>query len=389
MTVIQGVIVADPASSARPRCDVEFSDGVIVAIRPPSASSGGDAVDGDGLNLFPGLIDVHVHLCLSPDHHPEDQLPGLSEDELYAQAADNARVTLAHGVTTVRDLGSRGDSVRRLKRGSPGDAWPRVICSGPALTIPGGHCHYVGDEIAVTTQVPAMVTRHAEAGDEWIKLMVTGGALTRGSSPDKLGFDRATISLAVEQAHSHGLLVAAHVLSAEGAGLAVACGVDTVEHGIGLAAADLGAMRTADQALVAILSPSARVLAGATGSADEQHRAKLGPLVARLREMVRTAIETGVDVLAGTDAGTPNMPHGLVIDELRRLEAVGMSREAVLLAATATAARHLRRPDLGTVRVGAAADLLLLEGDPLDSLDWLESPVAVLARGCIVEGTGL
>lgn len=388
-TVLHGAVIAGSGTAADGEArDVVIDAGTIEALRPCGAAER-DAVhlDAAGLYAFPGLIDCHVHLCFDPARHPEEQLAELSQAELRELVAEHARATLARGVTTVRDLASRGDAVRELKRRIEAGELrgPRIVCAGPALTTPGGHCHYVGDAIDGPEAAVRRVGEHADAGDEWIKAMVTGGALTRGSAPDRLQLPAATLRALVAAARERGLPTAAHVLSAEGGRIAARAGVRTIEHGIGLGPRELRALRDGGQYLVPTLTPSDRLLSGGP-PADAEHAARLRGLQGAMRDTVAAAVERGVPLLAGSDAGCPCVEHGSVAHELALLERAGLDRAAALRAATSTAARALGLADLGAIREGAPADLLLLRGDPTDDLRWLAAPAAVIARGQLATG---
>jgi imidazolonepropionase-like amidohydrolase len=274
----------------------------------------------------PGLIDSHVHLCFDPACHPEDWLPDVSATELFDLVAEHAAATLRASVTTVRDLGSRGDAVRAFARAQAAGVatGPRVLSSGPVITTRAGHCHYVGTEVTDLDGLGRTVDEHVAAGDQWIKVMVTGGALTRGSSPEALQFGAGELRRVVIRAAAAGVPVAAHVLTAAGGAVAVAAGARSIEHGIGLSTADLSAMGTAGQALVPVLSPSHRVLAAAPAGGGGEHAERLRRLVGTLRETTARAIGLGVPVLAGTDAGCPGVPHGSVATEIALLHELGL-----------------------------------------------------------------
>lgn len=382
-----GLRIVGASIAGRPEeglVDLKVKDSMITSISRSDTVPGPDDIDARGLFLFPGLIDAHVHLCFSPDQHPETDLPDRDAD-LFDVVRANGRETLTHGVTTVRDLGSRGDVVRRYAEQVDSGAiiGPQVLVAGPVLTRVNGHCYYVGTSILTGADPIDAVRTVDRAGDPWVKTMVTGGALTSTSSPETLQFDLAEMRAVVGAAHELGKRVAAHALTREGCAIAVAAGIDTLEHGVDADEMTLSEMCERSTALVPVLSPSARTLARDPVGNDE-HAARLREIVGRLRESTAHAVRLGVPVLAGTDAGCPDVPHGAaLVDELALLEAAGMNRASTLHAATAGAANAFGLTNIGQIAVGYRADLLLLDADPFDDLDALRRPTTVIAAGRI------
>lgn len=371
------------------RFDVRLEGQKIAGISPAGSTVIGAAFDAQGLTLFPGLIDAHVHLCFSPESHPEQALPSYDDEELLDLVRRHGRNTLEHGVTTVRDLGSRGDVVRRYARDveQRREFGPRVVASGPVLTRAEGHCHYVGDVIPAGADPSNQVDGHHLAGDDWVKVMVTGGALTSTSSPEARQFNLEETQSIVGSAHELGMRVAAHTLTREGAAIAITAGVDSLEHGVDVDDVALTEMAKRGITLVPVLSPSARTLAR-DPSGEGEHAARLRDIVGRLHGSTHRAIGAGVRIIAGTDAGCPDVPHGAaLVDELILLEKVGLARADVLRAATDRAADALGLADSGRISVGARADLLLLDGDPYEELEVLRVPRAVIAAGRIATHT--
>jgi len=382
--VLRDVTVVDPAREGSTRQDIVVGlDGTVTQLAAPGRGVADRSFDASGLVAFPGLIDCHVHLCFDPTRRPEEWMGDTSDEELAEMVSEHGHATLAAGVTTVRDLGSRGDIVRRYAEDVETGAviGPRVIASGPVVTVPNGHCFYVGDEARGGDRLVQVVAQHVSAGDAWVKIMVTGGALTSTSDPDVLQFHQREVTMVVQLARAAGLATAAHVLTSQGAEIAISAGVNTLEHGVGATADQLRRMREGGQALVPVLTPSALLLRDDPHGTG-QHVVRLRAIVDRLRSTVREAVASGVEILVGTDAGCPSVPHGRgVLEEIKLLEDLGLSRRSALVAATSGAAAGIGLPGEGRVAVGSRADLLLLDGDPMLNLDALAAPVAVLAQG--------
>ncbi|MGW6873538.1 amidohydrolase family protein [Streptomyces xanthophaeus] len=211
--------------------------GVIAAAGPRAAVEAQAGPDVPRLafpegTLLPGL-DTHVHLALDAGPDPVETLRAATDTELYPGMAERAPRLLGTGVTTVRDLGDRGGLAVRLREEIaagllPG---PRVLAAGTPLTGPGGHCWFLGGEVEGPDAIRAAVRRNAESGVDLIKVMATGGGITKGGPPVwQAQFTTQELRLVAEEAQRFGLPVAAHAHGTEGIEAAVAAGVDTIEH---------------------------------------------------------------------------------------------------------------------------------------------------------------
>ena len=262
-----------------------------------------------------------------------------------AQAAAHA---LHAGVTTVRDLGARGDLIFRLRRliESGTVEGPHILAAGRALTIPRGHCYFLGGVAENEAELLGLVRTEIERGADVIKIMATGGAMTPSSDPTRPQFAPETLARAVDLAHSLGRPVAAHAHSREGMRDAVAAGVDTIEHGTFLGADgarvhddDLALFPDSGTVLVATLAPVAarRQVPGADGGpiARELSAAEIWE---RRRADVGRLHAAGARVIAGSDCGVTNVPHDAVIEEIACLVEAGLSAAQALAAATSSAA---------------------------------------------------
>jgi imidazolonepropionase-like amidohydrolase len=338
-----------------------------------------------GLTVTPGLIDAHVHLCFdgSADFAAEArEMPSVAAATV--KAVRNAAITLRHGVTTVRDLGGRGDAAiwvgRAVEAGRlPG---PRILAAGQALTITGGHGHNVAvaREVDGPDEVRRAVREEIRAGASVIKVMATGGVLTPGITADFTAFTPEELRAAVEEAHAWGRAVAAHAIGPVGIVRAVEAGVDSIEHGTMLTAEGARLMRERGTFHVPTLS----ALLGMVEHPEEVPAyavEKATALLDRAREALRRSVRGGVRIACGTDAGTPFNPHGSAPLEIVRMVEWGVPVLQALRAATSVAAELLRLPDVGVVRPGAVADLCMYEADPLEDVRAVLAPVTVLRGG--------
>ena len=350
-------------------------------------------INGHGLTVLPGLIDCHIHLCLGAEPDVVKAIEEESPNETLLKAARSARQTLEAGVTTVRDVGSRDHSIFTLKRAidkglTPG---PRIIGAGLAICMIGGHARFIGQEVDGPEQVRKVVREQIEAGAEVIKVIASGGVLTPGTSPDQAQMTLEELRSAVEEATRAGRKVAAHAHGATGMKNAIGAGVHSIEHATLMdeEAADL--MQSHGVYMVPTLSALATTAAcrrgcGIPDSALEKAKA----MTKRHQTSFRQAHQRGLLIAMGTDAGTPFNAHGDNAQELERMVAYGMSPMEAILASTSAAARLIGIEDqVGTIGRGKAADLFLIDGNPLRRIELLRDRsriVGVMKAGRFVAG---
>jgi len=382
---ITGALLVDgTGDSPQPGTTVIWENDRITWVGPEAAAdlAGTTIVEAGGGALLPGLIDSHVHLCVEPTLDGIDQITGESPATLAIRSAQSARRLLDAGITTARDQGSR-EGVAIEVAGAQRNGWlmaARILAAGRGITPSGGHGWMIGVEADGPAAVRAAVTDEMERGADVIKIFSTGGVVGSGAHGFDTTMDVATVRAAVEEAHRHGVIAGAHIHGPRGIDIGLEAGVDTIEHGTGVTDEQAERMAAAGVALVPTLSAIEQLAA---------HRAELpADLVGRMDEVrevaragVRRAIATGVAVLPGTDAGTPFNPHGNLAGEIRLLADLGLGNAGAIQAATATAARVLRLDNLGTIEVGARADLALFTGDPIADLALLDTPRAVVQDG--------
>lgn len=376
--------VADPL--------VVVEDGRITAVEfGPRAAVPPDAelVDLPGATMVPGLVDAHVHLAFDAGVDAVGNLAERDDDAVLDAMAVAARAQLAAGVTTVRDLGDRDYLTLRLRERS--GPLPTIAAAGPPITSPGGHCHFLGGEVASPVGVHgvrAAVREHAARGVDVIKVMASGGNLTPGSDALTGQFSPEELAALVAEAHRHGLPVTAHAHALPSIVAAVAAGVDGLEHCTFLVPDGVHA----PEELVAQIVARRIAVSGTLGIVPCPGLA--GPPPAMLRHLPAMMaaharlIALGALFVVGTDAGiAPVKPHGVLPHGLRDLVSLGMTPVEALRSGTSTAARVCGFGDRkGRIAPGFDADLLVVDGDPLADLTALQRPLAVLAGGVQVDG---
>jgi imidazolonepropionase-like amidohydrolase len=307
-------------------------------------------------------------------------LSARSDAEARTSMAEAARVALAGGVTTVRDLGDRG----YLSLGLRGVAGlPTIVAAGPPITTPSGHCHYLGGETQPGQAVVRRAVReHVEHGVDIIKIMASGGTLTPGTRQECAQFTPDDLHAVIDEAHRYGLPVTAHAHGTTAVADAVAAGVDGMEHvsfwsadGVD-APADL-IHEIADRRIVVGATMGLRPAAGMTPPPQ---------VVARLPKIIenfRVLVEAGAPLVAGTDAGIgPLKPHDVARYAIPQLIGLRFSRAEALRTLTSVAAgvcglAHRK----GRLAAGFDADLLAIDGDPLTDADAIHRIRAVYAAG--------
>src|SRR5579859_2849501 len=236
-------------------------NGPIEAVGPSSELVAGDAdtlVRAPGATLMPGLINMHAHLTLASDNAPFiPYMDAHSDVALGLRAAHSAQASLAAGITTVRDCGSRGRTVLdlRLAQAEGILRGPRVLAAGHALTISGGHMRPFGGEVDGVDGVRQMVRKLVSSGADFIKVAGSGGG-TPGSLTDYPSFSVEELRAIADTAHGLGRRVTVHCTATAAIRRAVEAGVDSIEHGYFVAPNDWDAYdpALADQLAVAGIS---------------------------------------------------------------------------------------------------------------------------------------
>ncbi len=354
--------------------------------------------------VLPGLIDAHVHLVADGGPMALDRVAGYSEDELDAVVTKALREQLAGGVTTIRDLGDRRFNVveRRDARRSEDEGLPRIVASGPPITSPGGHCHYLGGVVANGADIAEAVSERVERGVDVVKVMASGGMNTPGTDVTAPQFALEDLRLLVDLAHRAGLPVTAHSHAAAGIDQAIEVGVDGIEHATYLAGAALPGLAgmlnvsATDRQLDALASSGITVCPTLGGLSPDFYRkapphvqemiAAAGVTPEQIVEIrmstIRRMHEAGVRFVTGTDGGiVPPKAHGTCSRAVVELGSVVGAVDALVTATSRAAEACGLGSSTGRLRPGLEADVLVVEGDLAADLTALGSVRQVLVRG--------
>ena len=386
------VVDADGARAA----DVAIADGEIVAVGEGVESEldgdgesgpGGDAepteVDVSGKVIAPGLIDAHVHVMM--DGRP-DVATAVDESDYTAsyRAAENLRDAVETGVTTVRDLGARGtlalDADEAVSDGTL--AGPRIRACGRNVIMTGGHGNWFGREADGPSEVRKAAREQLKDGADVLKCMATGGVLTEGAVTGAPELTPGELAAFTDAAAPTNTPTAAHAHGEEGIKNAVEAGITSVEHGTFMdrEAAEM----MADRGTYWVPTASALrgiVDHGTDAGIPEEAVAKAEDAAEHFDDAWDHALDAGVPIAMGTDAGTPFNFFADIPKELEYMVDHGLSPEGALEAATVNAADLLGLDDVGRVKAGYRADLVVLDADPTEDVTAWQEPTAVFADG--------
>jgi imidazolonepropionase-like amidohydrolase len=359
----------------------------------PAASD--KVIDLPNATVLPGLIDVHTHLTGDPSFGYESLAISIPREALTG--AKNARVTLNAGFTTVRNVGASGYTDVALRDAiNAGDVpGPRMLVSGPALGITGGHCdnnllpfeYHVTDD-GVADGVPGVQHKVREVikyGADLIKICATGGVLSKGDDPQASQYTLEEMKAIVADAHRLGRKVAAHAHGAQGILWASEAGVDSVEHCSYIDDAAIAELKKNGTYLVPTLYLSDWLTENLQKvGMPEMYAKKMRDINPIVRQNVGHAFARGVKVAFGTDAAV--YPHGLNAHEFAVYVKLGMTPAQAIQTATVNAADLLGWSDkVGSLEAGKWADLIAVDGDPLQDVTRLQQVRFVMKGGVVVK----
>ena len=396
-----GQVLAVPGKAPKSEQTIIIHEGKIVEIEDGYVDDDeATIIDGKDMFFLPGLIDSHVHLRgeWSPTSRWDSVL--LEPGDIAFQAAKHAKTTLMAGFTAVQDVGGPKEIFalkRAINKGLiPG---PHIQAAGSAISITGGHgdTHGFKDELIPHMQSETLcdgpadcrraVRQAVKNGADVIKITATGGVLSNTNAGTGQQFFDDELDAIVEAATKMGRKVTAHAHGKDGIESALKAGVKSIEHGTYLDAGTAALFKKHDATLIPTVMAGMTVVDWATNKDwlppnSAKKALEVGP---QMQDMARIAYEGGINIAFGTDTGVSE--HGKNAEEFTYMLEAGMSEMEAIESATTIAAKHIGLDAvIGTLEKGKHADLIGVDGNPLDKIEELRDVDFVMKGGVVYKG---
>ena len=358
-------------------------------------------IDLRGYTLMPGLMDMHVHF--GQEYRSKSERPVKIERETSAIIANkHALTTLKSGFTTVRQVGDSGliaISLRNLINSGEIEG-PRIFTSGKSIATTGGHADPTNGKDSDSYEYPVAedgvingpydaytaVRQRYKDGADGIKLTVTGGVLSVAKSGDNPQFTEEEVIAVVNAAKDYGMWVAVHAHGSEGMKRAVIAGVNSVEHGTFMTEEVMDLMVNKGTYYVPTISAGEFVAEKAKidNYFPEIVRPKAASVGPQIGNTFNKAYRRGVKIAFGTDAGV--QPHGTNWKEFVYMVKFGMPPMETIQSATINTAKLLKIDSiLGSIEVGKMADIIAIDGNPIEDINTMENVVFVMKEGELID----
>src|SRR4030067_1149124 len=352
-----------------------ITDGLIESISHTQPADGGEFLDLSRFTILPGFIDCHDHVCLDPGNEIAQAQEPLGW--LAVRGAARVRTIVESGVTTLRNDGEHERLDLSLKRAIntgmiPG---PRLLTAGIWICRTGGSGWWDEKEVDGPWEIRKAIREEVKVGVDWIKIMVTGDFTTPNSDTTTSDFTEEEIFTAVEEAHRWGKKISAHAHGGPGSDSLIEAGVDSIEHGFYLTESQLR-----ETAKKGIYLCSTYGIIGALLNEPQSPDYSLDGCEKYTKVidlMLTKAIRENVPIVVGTDGN-----HGKMAVELGALIKSGYSHSQAIKALTSEAAKLLGMKDqVGSIKEGLIADLVVIDGDPLKDIYAIENIMLVMKDG--------
>jgi len=356
-----------------------------------------EVIDMKGRTVIPGMVEAHVHIGMNGEPNFELMMIKETIPTATLKASVYAKRDLLAGFTTVRTMGDKGFLDIALKRAFDSGLLdgPRLRVSGQILSITGGHADLaLPPEVSITGWA-AIVDSPDEArkaaryqlkmGADIVKMCATGGVMSEGDEPGSAQLTEEEMRAAITEAHKAGKKAAAHAQGAEGIKNAIRAGIDSIEHGILIDDEGIELMHKNGVFLVPTLSAPYNIKKYGREAGIPEHAVRKNDQIIgfHVQNFIK-AYKAGVKIATGTDAGTPFNKHGENAQELELMVQAGVKPMDAILAATKWGAELLGMDKLiGTIEVDKEADIIAVEGNPLENISIMKDVKFVMKAGKI------
>lgn len=398
-------IILDGNKDMKPVTDrtILVADGIIIDITDGKIPEGYEVIDLRGRYIMPGLINMHVHLAGNgkPQKKQRDNTKlvnllfsnPLTSHVAYLMVKNYAQIELMSGVTTIRTVGGLKDLDTRVRDeiNAGKIAGPRILTGNEGISVPGGH---MAGSVAICAQSIDEAIRHVDhliaVGADFVKLMITGGVMDAKEKgvPGEMKMSPEMVKAVCDYAHEKGMIVAAHVESPEGVRVALASGVDSIEHGAKPDDDIIKLFKERKAFLTATLSPALpyALFDRSISNASEVEQFNGNVVFEGTIECAKAALKNNIPVALGNDVGCPWISQ---YDFWRELfyytRYVGVSNSFALYSATCLNAQLAGLGDqTGTIEKGKSADMIVTEKNPLEDLTALRNVDMVMTRGKLI-----
>jgi imidazolonepropionase-like amidohydrolase len=385
-TILENGRVIDGTGKVIEKGMVFIQEDLITYVGPAKklrSSKKDTSFDLSGKTVLPGLIDAHVHLCLDGSPDPMTSLLKDSIPQLTLKAAQHARQTLEAGVTTVRDMGGKDYVDIAIRDGIESGLLqgPRMICSGKVVCMTGGHGWQFGREANGIDEVREAVREQLKMGVNFIKMIATGGVMTKGVDPGATQFTLEELIAGVEEAGKAGRRTATHAQGTDGIKNSLWAGINSIEHGFFLDDEAIELMLEMKAYLVPTLNAPYQIIRGGVKRGVPRYAVEKSKSVMKSHfQSVRRAHQSKIPIAMGTDAGTPFNCHGENLKEMELLVKTGLTPIEAIVATTKTASEVLGlEKKIGTLEKRKIADLIVVDGNPLKDIGLFQKKEKILA----------
>jgi len=391
MLIKTGLLIDGTGSPPQNDYYIALEQGKITAIGREmdfSVNQVNHAIDYSSYTVLPGLIDAHVHLFLEgiSDTKIREQRWRENKEITLLRAVNNLKMSLSKGVTTVRDLAGPNGMSATLKRAMMENliTGPKILTCNQSISITGGHFHYAGGrEADGPLEIIKAIREQIKAGADCIKIMLTGCVNFQTESSGVVEFSAEELYTAVTEAKRFNRSVSVHANGIDGIRQALHAGVETIEHGALLDKETTDLLSRSRGYWTPTLTPFFQML-----HYSKKHptrtlpEAGLEKVYAQHCAMVKRGIEAGANIIAGTDAGSLGVGHGDLWQELALFVTLGMPPLKAIASGTSLAAKALGiSEETGIIAPGKNADLLVIQGNPLEKMQDLQNIIQVYKNG--------